>query len=117
MSFGELSVGEMSVGGIIRLTVRGTIHRGTVRRGNVFGELSVGELSGYRIFIPTKQICVFSLFSCHRLKVLKHQKQPLEMFYKKDVLKNFSKFTGKHLYQSLFLNKVAGLRPEACNSI
>ena len=28
---------------------------------------------------------------------------------KKVVLKNFSKFTGKHLHQSLFFNKVAGL--------
>ena len=27
------------------------------------------------------------------------------------VLRNFAKFTGKHLCQSLFLNKVAGLRP------
>ena len=30
---------------------------------------------------------------------------------KKGVLKNFAKYTGKHLYQSLFFNKVAGLRP------
>ena len=29
---------------------------------------------------------------------------------KKGVLKNFAKFTGKHLCQSLFFNKVAGLR-------
>ena len=29
---------------------------------------------------------------------------------KRDVLKNFSKFTGKHLWQSLFFNKVAGLQ-------
>ena len=29
---------------------------------------------------------------------------------KKDVLENFAKFTGKHLWQSLFFNKVAGLR-------
>ena len=29
---------------------------------------------------------------------------------KKGVLGNFAKFTGKHLYQSLFVNKVAGLR-------
>ena len=29
----------------------------------------------------------------------------------KDVLRNFTKFTGKHLCQSLFFNKVAGLRP------
>ena len=33
------------------------------------------------------------------------------MFCKKGVLRNFSKFTGKHLCRSLFFNKVAGLRP------
>ena len=31
------------------------------------------------------------------------------MFYKKNVVKNFVKFTGKHLYRSLFFNKVVGL--------
>ena len=30
---------------------------------------------------------------------------------KKSVFRNFAKFTGKHLYQSLFFNKVAGLNP------
>ena len=30
---------------------------------------------------------------------------------KKGVLRNFVKFTGKHLHQSLFFNRVAGLRP------
>ena len=30
---------------------------------------------------------------------------------KKGVLKNFTKFTGKHLCQSLFFNKIVGLRP------
>ena len=29
-----------------------------------------------------------------------------EVFCKKDVLRNFTKFTGKDLYQSLFFNKV-----------
>ena len=33
-----------------------------------------------------------------------------EVVCKKRVLKNFSKFTGKHLCRSLFFNKVAGLR-------
>ena len=33
-----------------------------------------------------------------------------EVFCKKYVLKNFTKFTGIHLRQSLFFNKVAGLR-------
>ena len=37
-----------------------------------------------------------------------------EVFCKKDVLGNFAKFTGKHLCQSLFFNKVAG---GACNFI
>ena len=30
---------------------------------------------------------------------------------KQGALRNFTKFTGKHLCQSLFFNKVAGLRP------
>ena len=38
------------------------------------------------------------------------QKQPPEVFYKKGVLRNFAKFTGKHLCHSLFFNKVARLR-------
>ena len=38
----------------------------------------------------------------------------LEVFCKKGVLRNFTKFTGKHLCHSLFFNKVAG---SACNFI
>ena len=34
-----------------------------------------------------------------------------EVFCKKCVLRNCTKFTGKHLCQSLFFNKVTGLRP------
>ena len=30
---------------------------------------------------------------------------------KKGALKNFAKFTGKHLWQSLFFNKVGGVSP------
>ena len=40
-----------------------------------------------------------------------------EVFCIKGVLRNFTKFTGKRLCQSLFFNKVAGLRPQACNVI
>ena len=39
------------------------------------------------------------------------QKQPLEVFYNKSVVRNFAKFTWKHLSPSLLFNKVAGLRP------
>ena len=34
-----------------------------------------------------------------------------EVFFKKSVLRNFAKFTRKHLCQRLFFNKVAGLWP------
>ena len=34
-----------------------------------------------------------------------------EVFYKKRVLRNFAKFTGKHLCQGLFFHKVADHRP------
>ena len=34
-----------------------------------------------------------------------------KVFFKKGILKNFAKVTGKHLYQSLFFNKVAELKP------
>ena len=33
------------------------------------------------------------------------------VFCKKGVLRNFTKFTGKHLCQNIFFNKVAGLKP------
>ena len=38
-----------------------------------------------------------------------YKKQPPEVFYKKSILENFAKFTGKQLYLTLFFNKVAGL--------
>ena len=47
--------------------------------------------------------------SCWLLRCYKSSRP--EVFYKKGVLRNFAKFTGKHLCQSLFFNKVAGLRP------
>ena len=44
-------------------------------------------------------------------KIWKSQFAHPEVFYKNDVLRNFTKITGKHLCQILFFNKVAGLRP------
>ena len=38
------------------------------------------------------------------------KKQPPRCSVRKVVLRNVAKFTGKHLYQSLFFDKVAGLR-------
>ena len=51
--------------------------------------------------LPSKCLC----------KSASLQKQSPSMFCKKVVLRNFGKFTGKHLRQSLFFNKVTGPRP------
>ena len=45
------------------------------------------------------------------LNVIKHRSSCPDVFCKKGVLRNFVKFTGEHLRQSLFFNTVAGLRP------
>ena len=52
----------------------------------------------------------------HRLFILwtrlnDTQKQPSQVFCEKGILRNFTKLTGKHLCQSLFFNKIAGLSP------
>ena len=41
-----------------------------------------------------------------KLNACKKQNQPLQMFYKLDILKSFANFTGKHLCWSLFLIKL-----------
>ena len=41
--------------------------------------------------------------------MINNKKTPCSLW--KGVLRNFTKFTGKHLCQSLFFNKVAGLMP------
>ena len=41
------------------------------------------------------------------------KKKYFKVLYKIGVLKNFAKFTGKHLYWILFFNKVTGLRHAA----
>ena len=55
-----------------------------------------------------KKIIFFNLV----LQQMNNHSRPT-VFCKKGVLTNFAKFTGEHKYQSLFFNKVAGLRPAA----
>ena len=58
---------------------------------------------------------VFVIFRCP-VYVLYRSSCP-EAFLKKGVLRNFAKFTEKHLSQRLSFNKVAGLRPYRSFSI
>ena len=55
------------------------------------------EIKTYFKFVSLKSIVRIGRSSNRRCSV------------RKDVLRNFAKFTGKHLCQSLFLNKVTGL--------
>ena len=55
-------------------------------------------ISGYVVF----DVCLLNIMFSNELK-----QQP-KVFCKKDVLKNYTKFIGKLLCQSLFFNQVAG---------
>ena len=63
------------------------------------------------------KICIRKLFIHFRSmfyfynpeNVRNYRSRSQEVFCKKGVYRNFAKFTGKHLCQSLFFNKVAGL--------
>ena len=66
------------------------------------------------IFNFSNQVIVMASVRLKRLlnsllpsPISSHQKCSM----KKSVLENFAKFSGKHMCQSLFFNKVAGLRP------
>ena len=52
-----------------------------------------------------------TLLKKNKKKTIVYRSSRPEVFCKKGVLRNFAKFTGKHLCQSFFFNKVAGLRP------
>ena len=54
------------------------------------------------------QDCALCIFP-QKLSTKVRNSRP-NVFSKKVILKNFAKFTRKHLCQSLFFNKVAGLR-------
>ena len=50
------------------------------------------------------------IYIIKNIKTITYRSRRPEAFCKKGILENLTKFTGKHLCQSLFFNKVAGLR-------
>ena len=54
---------------------------------------------------------VLMKMSMRKFEILRDRSSHQRCSIKKDVLRNFPKFTGKHLCQVLLFNKVAGLRP------
>ena len=67
----------------------------------------------YTEFINRKTFVVHKImhFFSHRILSCPCRNSHPEVFCKKGVLRNFTKFTGKHLCQNLFFNKVAWLSP------
>ena len=75
-------------------------------------KLTILKTSGEKVFCQQ-----WNFFFCWNLKLCNgmalsikrssHQRCSI----RKGVLRNFAKFTGKQLYQSLFFNKISGLRP------
>ena len=63
---------------------------------NLMINLLCGEMKFLRLLLKDRTFC---------------RSSRSEVFCKKGVLENFTKFTGKHLCQSLIFNKVSGLRP------
>ena len=55
-----------------------------------------------------------TLLGHHKFPACSYRSSHWKCFIRKGVLRNFAKFTGKHLSQSVFFNKVARLRPASC---
>ena len=75
-----------------------------------FGNLQMKEAVSQRCSIneviwKTSQNSQINTRSCH-----------LEVFWQKDVLKNFAKLTDKHLSPSLFFNKILGSKSETARN-
>ena len=74
---------------------------------------SYQEISFQVVLIPIGELIRNSVLCYQRFhskQLLKFRSSHRRCSLDKGVLKHFAKFTGKHLCQSLFLNKVAGLR-------
>ena len=59
------------------------------------------------ISLSTELIYLGSIYFCYEKGGFSIRSSRPEAFCKKGVLRNFAKFTGKHLCHSLFFNKVA----------
>ena len=73
----------------------------------------------YKVLIFFVSVSIRQAIDCRRSELvtyisccclLAYRSSHPEEFCKKGILRNFAKFTGKNLSQSLFFNKVAGLR-------
>ena len=74
----------------------------TIQFIEIMSNVDKSEVSSFMKFFRVEQQKHFNVSCRNRLQ---------RCSIKIDVLKNFAKFTGRHLCQILFFNKIAGLRP------
>ena len=97
-------------------------HLATSLQINFFTNSFHGFYVNERLRMPTFRSCLKSVYEtvfyciwwlkfCNLYMKYRSSHQMCSL--RKGVLRNFAKFTGKHLCQSPFLNKVAGLSPAA----
>ena len=79
-------------------------------------ELCIKSQLSFLMFLLIEKIgydfCLLITTHCYRTSLLIYIEAAI-----RGVLGKFAKFLGKHLYQSFFFRKVAGLRSQACNFI
>ena len=73
--------------------------------------IKISGLQDHQTFILLFLWGLHEVFSICHTATDYHWSEPATCSVWKGVLRNLAKFTGKHLWQSLFFNKVAGLRP------
>ena len=79
---------------------------------NIFAQRIFGWMKNFSAL----HFSTFSFFAINLKEILVKSSRP-EMFFKKRCFfLNLAKFTGKHLSQSLFLNKVAGQQISSANA-
>ena len=86
---------------------------GHFSRSDVSDEMACFGVKNIRgddiFFIKSDDIAKY--LTLENFQVFLHRSRHRRCSVKKDVLRNFAKFTGKHLRQSLFFKKIAALRP------
>ena len=92
---------------VVHLTISSSNQEHQPRHDNSIPCKAVYQIYGDAEHVPSE---IFEDFSLLRIYATHYRSGHRRCSVKKGVLRNFTKFTGKHLCQSLFFNTVADLR-------
>ena len=108
LSGGQSSRGQLSGGTIIldAISMGGAVFI----EPQISHSLQVGKKSEILLYHISFIKCIMQTEAAAGMRSLKSRSNHQQYSIIKGVLRNFAKFTGKHLCQSFFFNKVADLR-------